>query len=407
MHNKRLRLMFLACLLILAICGSAWSDQKMSLATNRNQFPATVVITIDGQSICRQTFQGTVLEAIDEAGIALGEKDMINLPENMALQPGGDYKINITRMKRITLMWNGYAVGTSGEFESMAELLSRSGYADLDLSDGSRFENGPLTSGTTGSYYLNYVDVDKRIVRQYETIPHSSITIDDASLYVGQTAVKTKGVDGQRALIFEETYENGIFLYAEQVGTEIVKQPVQEVIRKGTKARFIFSPVNRKTLTQTVLNSLAKISGTLINNGNKSYESFSDNGNGTITVDGNIYSYASMKKRTITMYDGLQVCMSNGCHTPAFNHNTFSGVPAQRGIVAVACKTVDGKVTGTALPMGTIIFVEGYGLGVVGDINGAKTNLDLIDAGYDAGEISAGIANFGKMYARVYILKTP
>ena len=103
----------------------------------------------------------------------------------------------------------------------------------------------------------------------------------------------------------------------------------------------------------------------------------------------------------------LQVCISNGCHTPAINHNTFSGVPAQRGIVAVACKTVDGKVTGTALPMGTIIFVEGYGLGVVGDINGAKTNLDLIDVGYDAGEISAGVATFGKMYSRVYILKMP
>ena len=155
-------------------------------------------------------------------------------------------------------MWNGYSIGTSGEFASVDDLLSRSGYADLDLSDGSRFESGSPTAGATGNIFLNFVDVDKRIVRQYEPIPHSSVTIDDSSLYVGQTAVKTKGVDGQRALIFEETYENGIFIKSEQVGTEIVKQPVQEVIRKGTKVRFVFSAVNRKTLNQTVLNSLAK-----------------------------------------------------------------------------------------------------------------------------------------------------
>jgi hypothetical protein len=75
--------------------------------------------------------------------------------------------------------------------------------------------------------------------------------------------------------------------------------------------------------------------------------------------------------------------------------------------VAVAGKRVDGKFVGTALPMGTIIFVEGYGLGVVGDVNGAKTNLDLIDACYDPGEIRAGIATLGKIYSRVYILKIP
>jgi uncharacterized protein YabE (DUF348 family)/3D (Asp-Asp-Asp) domain-containing protein len=407
MHNKRLRLMSLACLLILAICGSAWSDQKLSLATDQNQFPATVVINADDQSISRQTFQSTLLGAIDEAGVDLGENDILSLPETTALLPGGQYEINITRMNRVTLMWNGYSIGTSGEFVSVDDLLSRSGYADLDLSDGSRFESDSLSSDASGNIFLNFVDVDKRIVQQYEPIPHSSVTIDDSSLYVGQTAVKTKGVDGQRALIFEETYENGIFIKSEQVGTEIVKQPVQEVIRKGTKVRFVFSAVNRKTLTRTVLNSLAEISGTLIDNGNKSYQSFSDNGNGTITVDGQTYDYTSVKKRTITMYDGLQVCINNGCHTPAINHNSFSGVPAQRGIVAVACKTVDGKVTGTALPMGTIIFVEGYGLGVVGDINGAKTNLDLIDVGYNAGDISAGVATFGKMNSRVYILKTP
>jgi uncharacterized protein YabE (DUF348 family)/3D (Asp-Asp-Asp) domain-containing protein len=407
MPIKRIRLMLLACLLILAICGSAWSDRSLTLASDAAKYPATVIFNFDGQSVTRQTYEKTVITALDEAGIALGENDLLSLPENTALQPGQSYQIDIVRMNWVTLMWNGYAVGTTGEFDSLSDLLSRSGYADLDLSGGSRLENSSQQISGDGRYYLNYVAVEKRTVRQYETIPHSSITIDDPTLYIGQKAVKTEGVDGQRALIFEETYENGIFIRSEQIGTEIVKEPVQEVIRKGTKERYVFYPVNRKTLTATVLANLAKISSSLLRDGNKSYAAFTDHGDGTITVDGTTFSYSSVKKRTITMYDGLQVCINNGCHTPAINHNTFSGVPAQRGVVAVSCKTYDGKVTGTALPMGTIIFVEGYGLGVVGDINGARSNLDLIDVGYDPGDILNHIATFGKMTSRVYILKLP
>jgi uncharacterized protein YabE (DUF348 family)/3D (Asp-Asp-Asp) domain-containing protein len=407
MHTKSIRMMLLACLLILAISGSAWSDQSLSLASDPAKYPATVSIQYDNQSVTRQTYQKTVIAAIDEAGVTLGEHDLLSLPENSPLLPGQAYNIDIVRMNLVTLMWNGYAVGTTGEFDSLSDLLSRSGYADIDLSGGSRLENNTQQVSTDGHYYLNYVAVEKRIVRQYETIPHSSITIDDPTLYIGQKAVKTKGVDGQRALIFEETYENGIFIKSEQVGTEIVKEPVQEVIRKGTKEKYVFYPVNRKTLTATVMASLSKISSSLLRDGNRSYSSFNDNGDGTITVDGATFAVSSVKKRTITMYDGLQVCMNNGCHTPAINHNTYSGLAAQRGIVAVACKTYDGKVTGTALPMGTIIFVEGYGLGVVGDINGARTNLDLIDVGYDAGDIMNHIATFGKMTSRVYILKSP
>jgi len=107
------------------------------------------------------------------------------------------------------------------------------------------------------------------------------------------------------------------------------------------------------------------------------------------------------------MYDGLECCLQDGCHTPAINHNTFSGVQAQRGLVATYGIKSGGKYIGTVLPMGTIVFVVGYGFGVVADIHGMKNNPDLIDACYDAGEIQAGTATLGKINSNVYIIDMP
>ena len=53
------------------------------------------------------------------------------------------------------------------------------------------------------------------------------------------------------------------------------------------------------------------------------------------------------------MYDGLECCLQGSCHTPAINHKTFSGVPAQRGLVATFGVKVNGRYTGT-------VFRHGY-----------------------------------------------
>ncbi len=400
-----------ACLLlmfILAVAAIALPDHKLALLSDLQKYPAILVIKTPEQTIERVTYCKTVIDGIDEAGIAVGENDLLSLPESTILQPSKRYEVTLTRMGQVTLNWSGFALATTGDFKSMDDLMSRSGFSDLDLSDGSRIlKNQSESTAENGDLALIYVSVDKVMTRQYETIPFSTITVDDASLYIGQSVVKTAGADGQRALIYENTYENDILISSVLTGTELVKEPVQKVVLKGTRKRIVYPAINYSTLRSTVRNSFNKISSLLNRNGSRDYQTFTDNGNGTITVDGMLYKYKSMKKRTITKYDGLDCCLKAGCHTPAINHNTFSGMPAQRGLVATYGYKVDGKYVSSALPMGTILFIEGYGLGVVADVHGASNNPDLIDVSYDAGEIRAGTANSGKYYSRVYVLSIP
>ncbi|MEA4888105.1 MAG: G5 domain-containing protein [Clostridiaceae bacterium] len=397
-------------LIIVAAMAAAVSilpDSQLLLAVDQTRIPAYVVITSPEGTTNQITFADTLVKAVDEAGIALGEYDLLSLPDETALEPGHEYAVTITRRSRVTLTWSGFELDTSSEVISMGDLMSRSGFSDLDLSDGSRIEQNKTDSAVVDGGEIAYVNVDKKEVRTYETIPFSTVYIDDATLYEGKTAVKTEGQNGQRALVFEETYENGVFISSVQVRTEIITEPVQQVIRKGTKKKIVIAAINARTANSKVVSSFNKIKDLLIKNGNANYQAFADNGNGTITVDGRTFEYIEVKKRTITMYDGLECCLQKGCHTPAINHNTASGISAQRGLVATYGYRENGKVIGTALPLGATIFIEGYGLAVVADVHGVSSNPNLIDACYDAGEINSGAVTWGKRYKRVYILSLP
>ena len=405
MTRTMTRLTCLLLVLALAVAAAVIPDAQLALASSLDKYPALVAIKTDTGVQEQITFKNTLIAAIDEAGFAIGDYDRLSLAENTPLQPGSRYEVSVSRLDQVRLTWSGYALSTTGNFSDLGDVLSRSGYSDLDTSEGSRIESMVSMLGETGEFALNFIDVETRIVREYESIPFSSVTVDDPTIYIGKSVVKVEGQVGSRALIYEERYENGIFTGSIQIGSEVVTEPVQKVIHKGTKPRY--ATINYKSLTATVRKSLNKIKGYLEPNGNKSYAKFNDNGNGTITVDGVTFNYQTVKKRTITMYDGLECCLQDGCHTPAINHNTFSGVQAQRGLVATYGIKSGGKYIGTVLPMGTIVFVVGYGFGVVADIHGMKNNPDLIDACYDAGEIQAGTATLGKINSNVYIIDMP
>jgi 3D (Asp-Asp-Asp) domain-containing protein len=85
---------------------------------------------------------------------------------------------------------------------------------------------------------------------------------------------------------------------------------------------------------------------------------------------------------------------------------TFSGIPARRGVVATYAFKENGSWVATRLPMGTVVFVERYGLAVVGDIHHVTFDIDRIDCAYDPGEILYGY-RLGLTNRRVYVLAWP
>ena len=102
------------------------------------------------------------------------------------------------------------------------------------------------------------------------------------------------------------------------------------------------------------------------------------------TYSGKMYEYTKVLSMNATAYH-------HGPNDPWYN-KTASGLPTFRGVVAV-----DKNV----IPLGTILYVEGYGIAVAADVGGAiKGNkIDLYKDSY-----SEAMA-FGRQTKTVYILK--
>ncbi len=405
--RKTLRGGYLLVLVLLVVPAVLVLSEQPTLLTDDKLVPAQLIVrTPDSQTLEFTTYEPTLIEALDAADIIVGEKDLLSAPDNLPLAAGNSYEVSITKRNNFTLSYAGIALEAAAPDLSMEDLISRSGFDLLNTEDGSRIEHQAADVESSYGAIIAYVDVEHKTERVLEEIPFSTVTVNDPEIYIGETKVRAEGVTGQRALIFDDLYENGVFISRTQTGTEIITNPVQKVIAKGTKKKVVIAPYNSRTVNGSAASTFNKIKDTLKRNGNKSYDSFAVS-DGILTVDGRKYSITDTGSRIVTVYDGLEVCISRGDHSPAINHNTASGIPAQRGLAATFAYRSNGKVTGIALPFGTLVFVEGYGLAVIADIHGAKTNVGMLDVSYDPGELASGKVSVGKWTRKVYILKTP
>ncbi|MDO5033440.1 MAG: G5 domain-containing protein [Eubacteriales bacterium] len=160
-----------------------------------------------------------------------------------------------------------------------------------------------------------------------------------------------------------------------------LQSPVQDSGQAAAMADFTFTSPGSVSAAET---NFSVVSGLLNRNGAQTYTSFNDNGNGTITVDGYTFAVANGPLVfTTTSYDGYE-CYKLYPDPGAVNecNRTASGILAQRGIVA------SSQLSG-GYPMGTVLFIEGYGLGVVADRHGMGDG--LLDLSFDAREISQGV----------------
>ncbi len=68
-----------------------------------------------------------------------------------------------------------------------------------------------------------------------ESIPFETTYEDSSSLYKGEKKTKVKGVSGQRQVTAKITRNNGIEVKKEELSSQILSQPVTEVVLQGTK----------------------------------------------------------------------------------------------------------------------------------------------------------------------------
>lgn len=187
---------------------------------------------------------------------------------------------------------------------------------------------------------IEVIRVCTRVVTEEEAIPFTVKRVSDESLANGTTRVKQVGQEGVRLKKFEVTTENGDIVQRKSLGSEVIREPVQEVIAFGGKN----SGQGRQVATRG------------------------------LSLDGR-----RVIEMTATAYT----------HT---GNATASGVMPYVGGVAVDPKVV---------PLGTDLFVEGYGYAKAVDTGGLIKG-NRIDVFL---ETSKECYNWGRRNVKVYILE--
>lgn len=326
--RNRSRIALLVVVLFMLSAVSITAYQSMS---------KIITLVDDGKVTRYETDASSVEQLLEQLEVTLGDKDTVNPSLDTKIED--NMQITIERWKpTVSLTLNGDTIKYKTGVATVGDFIKLKG---LDGAEGLTVEPTEETAITDG---LNIIAKTKEVKEKTEERPMSFETKvkESDTLKAGETKVAQEGKNGLKKVTLDEVYFGGELVDEVVKNVEVVEEPVDKVIIKGTK----------KTVK--------------------------DNTNGEAYEYTKVYD---MEATAYTAYNG-----------DGWGNMTASGMTTFVGVVAV-----DPNV----IPLGTRLYVEGYGLAIAGDTGGAIKG-QKIDLFFDT---KSECTQFGRRQRKVYVLK--
>lgn len=306
-----------------------------------------VVVLADGKQTTVTQTGGTVEDALKEAGVTVGEEDSLNYDKDEPLFD--KMHIRVTRVMKVRITADGETREVETSAQTVEDVLKK---FQVELDEDDRVEPEAKTKVAEGmEITVRRVEVKEEV--KTEEVPFETQYQDTDSLYEGETQVKTQGVAGEKEVTYQVTFVDGKEESREAASEKVTKEPVAEVVLRGTAER----------------------------------EQSGAGGSGTfVDLYGNTVSYSSVMSGTCTAYS-----VPGG--------TTSLGWDAVYGVIAVNPNIIPyGTKMYVTSPDGSVV----YGYGVAGDTGGACMAGDIIaDLCYNTIEECSQI---GRREMVIYIL---
>ncbi len=273
-----------------------------------------VRVIVDGESRFYRTSEITVGELLENENIELDSNDNINYALNDKIDNNMRVIINRAVAVKIVIDNSEERIFKTGEVtvgRVLVELKKEDGI-DYRLCDGLS-----SSSKIEKDMVINVMTVSEDITVEKVPVDFDVNVVENEKLPEGTTRVLTEGVKGEREISTLKTYIGGSLDSTKVISDVLTKQPVNEVVEKGT-AKVIKTDRGSFLTTKTI----------------------------------------SMRS---TAYTSASACTGKNPGDRGYGI-TASGMKAQYGVVAV-----DRNV----IPLGTKLYIEGYGYAVAGDTGGA------------------------------------
>ena len=168
----------------------------------------------------------TVAELLEQAGVELGKYDKVSPAKTAVLKEG--QKITITRAYDVKIAADGKTTTVKCLDNTVSELLKR---AKITLGKNDMVSE-ELESKITEPTEIKVSRVEIKTETQDKTIPYQTSTVTTNILAIGQSEVRTKGVNGKIRTTTTTTYIDGVKTDVKKT-TKVVAKKVDEVIAEG------------------------------------------------------------------------------------------------------------------------------------------------------------------------------
>jgi len=347
--KKNLRVLTFVALLLVFFSGNAAAlDYK------------DVWVTDDGSTKNYRSAAETVGEFFAEEGIEIHDKDIVNAELEGPLKQ--NMKIKIERAAEVSIRYGKKTYNEIVEPGTYAITVINRFTEEQGIED--YFFDGQYNEIVYSGMELEISEKSTSIITVTEIIEFETERIETEDLDLGTEEVATKGVEGRKEISTEITYVNGKETGREVIEEKIITEPENEVIHVGIGKTIPVSIVE-KTQAASV-----NYSG------------------GSISPDSLAYSQEFTMEATA--YTAGYESTGKNPGDPGYGV-TATGITAEHGIVAV-----DPKV----IPLGTELYVEGYGYCIAAD-TGSAIKGNKIDLFYESLEAAL---QFGRRDIKVYVL---
>jgi len=306
----------LAAIALASVTGFVWANKR-------------VTVIVDGTVTEFTTQSEDVASVLDEADVFASSTDLVSPGRSTPVEDGD--VVVVRHAVPVTLTFGADRVRLNVVGRTVADALVAAG---LDPTSGMQTDP-PVDAPLEADMEIRATDVFIRVAEEEVDVPFDVIVVGDPNAPAGSRKVVTEGSGGKTLRVYQVLVVGGVegprFLKAERP----LAEPVAQVVSLGTKRQF------RQVLVA----------------GGKA--------RGVTPTPAIVGATKAMRSTSYTPWDST---CSGHISTILAKMRKYK-VPAGWGLIAV-----DPRV----IPLGTRVYVEGYGYAVAGDTGGA-INGDKID----------------------------